>query len=108
MPFTITSPEDESLFRAYTEYRDNLRNVMGRGVYPNLIKAVRTFEDFEAAQAGPLADEDLVAYHTSLMAPIASYVAQIYGTIDGLVSLIEGVEAAVPGVFGLDIQPPGA
>jgi len=106
MPFSITSPEDEVLFRAYTGYRDSLRNIMGHGVYPNLVKAIQTLEAFDIALAGPLADEDLIAYHESLMAPVAPYMLQVRGLVENTITIMEALEAAVPGIFGINAQAP--
>ncbi len=108
MGFTITTEDDERLWHAYREQRDALRNVMGYGVYPNLVKAIETLTAFETALAGPLADEDLIAYHESLMAPIAPYMAQIQQLAAGMVAIMQAIETASPGTFGitLPVAPP--
>lgn len=103
MGFTITTEEDERLWHAYREQRDTLRNVMGYGVYPNLVKAIETLTAFETAMAGPLADEDLLAYHESLMAPIAPYMAQIQQLAAGMVAIMQAIETAAPGTFGITL-----
>lgn len=103
MPFQIETTEDEQLFRAYTGHRDAVRNVMGYGVYPNLVKAIETLAAFETALAGPLSDEDLLAYHESLMAPIAPYMAQIQQLAAGMVAIMQAIETAAPGTFGITL-----
>lgn len=101
MAFQIDTAEDEQLFRAYTTHRDAVRTVMGRGVYPNLVKALATYDEFDAALAGELADTDLLAYHNGLMAPIAPYIAQLRAGAAGFVQIMQGVETARPVTFGI-------
>lgn len=103
MPFQGFSPDDERLLRLYTQQRDEVRDVMGYGVYPNLVKAIETLAAFDAALAGPLADEDLIAYHESLMAPIAPYMAQIQQLAAGMVAIMQAIEMASPGTFGITL-----
>ena len=103
MPFQGFSSEDERLLRLYTQHRDEVRNVMGYGVYPNLKKAIETYDAFDAALAGPLADEDLVAYHESLMTQIAPYVAQLRAGAEQIVAIMEAIETAAPGTFGITL-----
>ena len=101
MPFKIETREDELLFRAYTGHRDAVRDIMGHGVYPNLVKALETYAAFDAALAGELADTDLLAYHNGLMAPIAPYIAQLRAGAAGIVQIMQGIETARPGTFGI-------
>lgn len=103
MPFQITTAEDEQLFRLYTQHRDEVRNVMGYGVYPNLKKALEVYAAFDAALAGPLADEDLIAYHTTLMTPIAPYIAQLRAGAEQIVAIMEAIEAVAPTTFGIPL-----
>lgn len=106
MPFEIITTEDELLFREYTQHRDAVRNVMGYGVYPNLVKALETYAAFDAALDGELADPDLLAYHAGLMGPIAPYIAQLRAGAAGIVQIMQGIEAAGPGTFGIAVQRP--
>ncbi len=103
MPFQINTAEDEQLFRLYTTHRDEVRNVMGYGVYPNLKKALEIYAAFDAALAGPLADEDLIAYHANLMTPIAPYIAQLRAAAETSVAIMEAIETAAPGTFGITL-----
>lgn len=103
MPFQIITAEDEQLFRLYANYRDDVRNVMGNGVYPNLKKAIATYDAFDAAFTGPLADENLIAYHTSLMTPVAPYIAQLRADAEQIVAIMEAIEEAVPTTFGIPL-----
>ena len=87
MPFGIETQEDEQLFRAYTQHRDAVRNVMGYGVYPNLVKALETYAAFDAALANELSDPDLLEYHASTMRQVAPYIEQLRQLATGMTHL---------------------
>jgi len=101
MAFAINTPEDELLFRAYTGHRDAVRAVMGQGVYPNLVRALETYAAFDAALANGLSDPDLLSYHASTMAAVAPYVAQLRQLAAGIVQIMQQIETAQPGAFGI-------
>ena len=101
MAYTINDEQDEALFRAYMQQRDAIRDVLAHGVYPNLVRALAVYAEFDAALAGPLNDADLLAYHNELMDPIAPYVAQLRKLATGIVALMAAIEAASPGTFGI-------
>ena len=101
MAYTISSEQAETTFRAYVQQRDAIRNVLAHGVYPNLIRAIAVYADFDSALTGPLNDPDLLAYHAELMAPIAPYVAQLRELAAGIVATMAAIEAASPGTFGI-------
>lgn len=101
--FIIAAEADEVLFRDYTRARDEIRGVMGYGVFPNLIKALAVYAAFDAALAegGALHDTDLLAYHETLFAPIAPYVEQIRVAAQGIADTMLAIELASPGTFGI-------
>jgi hypothetical protein len=104
--YIIAAEEDEALFREYTRQRDEIRNVMGCGVYPNLVKALAVYAAFDAAlsEGGALGDADLLAYHATLFAPIAPYVKQIRTAAQGITDTMLAIELASPGTFGISAQ----
>ena len=104
MPFQIETAEDELLFRSYTQHRDAVRDVMGYGVYPNLVKALATYAAFDEALAGSLSDPDLIKYHVSLMAQIAPHVEQLRAGAAQIVQIMAEIEMAAPGSFGIQVQ----
>ena len=105
MPFRIETQEDEQLFRAYTQHRDAVRNVMGYGVYPNLVKALETYAAFDAALANELSDPDLLEYHASTMQVVAPYIAQLRQLAQGMTQIMVAIETAQPGAFGIQLPP---
>ena len=105
MPFRIETQEDEQLFRAYTQHRDSVRNVMGYGVYPNLVKALETYAAFDAALANELSDPDLLEYHASAMRQVAPYIEQLRQLATGMTQIMVAIEAAQPGAFGIQLPP---
>lgn len=102
MPFPVNTTE-ELLFRSYTQHRDAVRDVMGHGVYPNLVKALATYVAFDDALAGPLSDPDLIEYHAGLMAKIAPYVEQLRSGAAQIVQIMAAIETAAPGTFGISL-----
>ena len=103
MPFRIETQEDEQPFRAYTQHRDAVRNVMGYGVYPNLVKALETYAAFDAALANELSDPDLLEYHASTMRQVAPYIAQLRQLAQGMTQIMVAIETAQPGAFGIQL-----
>ena len=103
MPLRIETQEDEQLFRAYTQHRDAVRNVMGYGVYPNLVKALETYAAFDAALANELSDPDLLEYHASTMRQVAPYIAQLRQLAQGMTQIMVAIEMAQPGAFGIQL-----
>jgi hypothetical protein len=108
MPFVIETAEDEQLFREYTTHRDEVRAVMGQGVYPNLVKALSTFAAFDAALANGLSDPDLLEYHASTMQTVAPHIAQLRQLAQGMTQIMVAIETAQPGAFGIvvPVVPP--
>lgn len=105
MPFKIETQEDELLFRVYTAHRDAVRDVMGHGVYPNLVKALDTYDAFDAALANGLSDPDLLEYHATTMQIVAPYIAQLRQLAQGMTQIMVAIETAQPGAFGIQLPP---
>ena len=104
--FVIASEADEALLRTYIAHRDATRDTLGNGVYPNLVKAISQYAAFDAALAGELAEPGLLAYHAMLMGPIAPFVAQLRAKAEEIVAIMQGIEAASPGTFGIAVPTP--
>lgn len=96
---------EELLFRSYTAHRDAVRNVMGYGVYPNLVKALEVYAAFDAALAGDLSDPDLLEYHASTMRQVAPYIDQLRQLATGMAQIMVAIETAQPGAFGIQLPP---
>lgn len=109
MPFAIVTTEDEQLFQEYTSHRDEVRVVMGHGVYPNLVKALEVYAAFDAALANELSDPDLLEYHAVTMQVVTPYIAQLRQLAQGMVQIMLAIETAQPGAFGIPLpQEPEA
>ena len=103
MPFAIITAEDEQLFRAYTQHRDEVRAVMGHGVYPNLVKALEVYAAFDAALANGLSDPDLLEYHAVTIQVVAPYIAQLRQLATSMVQIMVAIETEQPGAFGIQL-----
>lgn len=103
--YIIAGEEDEILFRSYTEQRDRIREVMGRSLFPNLDLAVNLYAnlDRDIQNGGALDDDDLRAYHEKLMGPIAPYVEDIRKMARGICDIMQAIETAAPGTFGIPL-----
>lgn len=106
MPFTIDTPQDEEIFRAYTTHRDAVRSAMGYGVYPNLVRALESYIAFDAALTGPLNDPDLVNYHVSTIQAVAPYISRLRELAADIVQIMQQIEMHQPGTFGIQLPTP--
>jgi hypothetical protein len=106
--FVISSEEDERRFVQYVALRDQVRQVLGGGVYPNLVKALEVYAAFDTAldEGGALADAELSAYNAALMGPIAPYIAELRAAAAGIVATMQAIETASPGTFGIALPNP--
>jgi hypothetical protein len=103
MGFTINDAQDERVFRAYADYRDTVRRVMGGGVYVKLREAIAAYNAFDEALATTLADPDLLAYHAALMVGIEPYIAQLRTGAETIVATMQAIETAAPGTFDIPL-----
>jgi len=101
----INNYDDEKRFRAYTAHRDALQNVMEFGAFPNLVRAIELFDAFDEAMAGELADEELAAYHESVMGNVAPHIAMLRQLAEQFVGIMEAIETAAPGTFNITVRP---
>lgn len=101
----INNFENELQFTEYHKRRGELRDSLRYGVYPNLKKALAIYAAFVAdyAPGGALYDPELWAYYEQTIAPIAAYQDQMMAAATGIVAIMEGVEQAAPGTFGIDL-----
>ena len=79
---------------------------MAHGMYPSLTTAIQEYDALDAALASALADPDLLVYHASLMMFIAPSVAQLRAGAEQIVAIMEAIEQAAPGTFGIPIDEP--
>ena len=104
---SIQSAADEAAFTAYLAARDEIRNVLKHGVYPNAVKALEVMTTF-LAQYGPggaLYREDIWALYTAGLSELGDIQDRLYACGVELVALIEEGERRQPGVFGITPPP---
>jgi hypothetical protein len=102
---TIDSLEQERRFTEYHRRRGELRDALRNGVYPNLVKALALYQAFNAdyAPGGSQYDEALWNYYLSNIAPVAAQMADMIAAATAIVGIMEAVEQAAPGTFGIEV-----
>lgn len=100
----ITTLEQEQRFTEYHKRRGELRDSLRFGVYPNLQAALGLFNRFQAdyAPGGSLHDPALWNYYLSNIQPIAAQQADMIAAATAIVGIMEAVELAAPGTFGIE------
>ena len=106
----IQSAADEAAFKAYTEARDEIRNVLQHGVYPNALKALEVLTLFvqQHGPGGALYREDIWSLYQAGLADLGDIQDRLYACGVELVALLEEGERRQPGVFGITLPPVGA
>ena len=102
---TITTLEQEAAFTEYHRRRGELRDALRFGVYPNLQQALRLYAAFVAdyAPGGQHYDSALWQYYLSNIQPIAAQQADMIAAASAIVGIMEAVELAAPGTFGIEV-----
>jgi len=103
MTIEITNANDERTYNSYLAARDAPRLTMAHGVYPNAVKALAEYDNLVAR----LASGDLAQfgqYHTNVTVAVAPYVQTLYEAMQTIVEVMNAIETAAPGTFG--ITPP--
>lgn len=105
----ITNLQEERAMAAYIAARNDLRNRMACGVYPNCKATLAAYAAFEARLSGDLAD--FAEYHTTSMAVVLPAIAQLQQAMQAICTIMEGVDAAaIAGtgapLFGIPLPEP--
>jgi hypothetical protein len=76
------------------------------GVYPALKAALALYERFQAdyAPGGSLYDPELWQYYLSNISPVADAQADLIAAGTAIVQIMEAVELAAPGTFGIEVS----
>lgn len=103
---TITTLEQEAAFTEYHKRRGELRDSLRFGVFPNLQQALRLYAAFVAdyGPGGQHYDPALWAYYQSNIAPVAAQMADLIAAGTAIVQIMEAVELAAPGTFGIEVS----
>lgn len=101
----INNLTNELQFTEYHRRRGEIRDGLRFGVYPNLVKALALYNAFLAdyGPGGALYDAELWQYYLSNIAPIAVYQNTMMQAAAAIVGIMENVEAAAPGTFGIEL-----
>ena len=101
----INNLGNEQQFAAYLQRRGELRDALRFGVYPNLKRALALYRAFltDYAPGGALHDPELWSYYLSNIAPMAAQQDAMIEAAAGICDMMEAVETATPGTFGIDL-----
>jgi hypothetical protein len=109
MAFEITSPADEQLLATYTRARNQVRDTVSFGIYPQVLAALQAYAELDSLVAGlaqgAAKEQALAAYHAGLMVSIADETAALRMSAEALIASIETIEALQPGTFGIQLPP---
>lgn len=100
---TITTLEQERRFTEYHRRRGEIRDSLRYGVFPNLVRALALYNAFvtEYGPGGLLYDAAIWGYYLENIKPIAAQQQAMIDAAQGIVMIMEAVEAAAPGTFGV-------
>lgn len=98
----ITTINDERTYNSYLAARDAPRQTMAHGVYPNAVKALAEYDALVARlTGGDLAQ--FAGYHTNVTNAVAPHVATMYTAMQTIVTIMQAIESASPGTFGIQL-----
>lgn len=84
----------------WAKERDKSRGIMATGVYPNCVAAMRAYNELlQWITDNP----DYVDLHTSSVANVAPYVAQLQQAMQTIIVIMQEIEKAAPGTFGIEL-----
>lgn len=103
----ITTLQEERAMAAYITARNQLRDRMKNGVYPNCKTALADYAAFEARLGSDLAA--FADYHTESMAPVLTYITALQQAMQAICTIMEAVDTeaiAQTGtpIFGIPLQ----
>jgi len=101
----ITDFTDEQALRTYVMARDMPRATMAYGVYPNCVKALAEYDALMARFQTDLAD--FTEYHADVVKAVAPYIDQLQQAMGTIVAIMQAIEAAAPGTFGIELPQEG-
>lgn len=108
MPFDNFTIDDERKFNAYLAARDAPRETMANGVYVNCRRALGQLAALTARLTDPDDLADLAQYHLDVTAPVQPHLNTLIQACSTIVQVMEAVETAAPGTFGIqlpEVQP---
>ena len=92
-----------NLAQQYVAMRDAPRLTMSHGVYPNSVKALAEYQVlFDWLTANP----SYAQLHSDITAQVAPYVAQMQQAMQAIITIMQAIETAAPGTFGIQLPQP--
>ena len=95
---TLETTQDMARFETYKALRDAPRQTMAYGVYPNSEKALAQYNELVAWLAD---NSDYAELHSTTTAQVTSYITQMQQAMTAIIQIMQGIEAAAPGTFGI-------
>ena len=95
---TLESTQDMAKFETYKALRDAPRETMAHGVYPNSVKALEQYGEL-VAWLGE--NPDYAQLHVATTSQVTAYVTQMQQAMGAIIQIMQGIETAVPGTFGI-------
>ncbi len=105
---TIGTLDQERQFTEYHRRRGEIRDALRFGVFPNLVRTLALHNAFvaEYGPTGALYDAAIWGYYLANIQPIAAQQATMISAAEAIVQIMEAVEAAAPGTFGIEVSAP--
>lgn len=96
----LATAQDLALAQQYVTMRDAPRLVMAHGVYPSSVKALEEYQKLiEWLDANPTYE----TLHETITAQVAPYIAQMQTAMQSIITIMQAIEAAAPGTFGIQL-----
>lgn len=96
----ITSAADIQTMQQYIALRDAPRLTMAHGVYPNSVKALA---EYQMLLEWLYVKTNYGQLHANTTANVALYVAQLQQAMQSIITIMQAIEAAAPGTFGIEL-----
>lgn len=97
----INSLEKERDFELYRQARNEARDAIAYGVYPNCVSAVGKYISLETLLAGDLSE--FAAFHNSTMADVLPHITTIRTAMQTIIATVEAIDASSHAKSGIDI-----
>lgn len=101
MSVNISDAAGLALLAEYTRLRDEPRNAMAHGVYPNAVIALQRYQ----ALTGWLAQyPDYSQLHQNTVGAVLPHVQTMIDAMETIVATMQAIETAAPGTFNIELQ----
>lgn len=96
----IIDAQSLALSQEYVRLRDAPRLTMAHGVYPNSKKALA---EYQVLLEWLTANPTYATLHADITAQVVPYVAQMQTAMTAIITIMQAIEAAAPGTFGIEL-----